>query len=93
MTISVIISPFSIPGTDPCTPLEVWPGTKDDAFVIVSQYVILPLFGATTTRPGSPPAVLAAKAAIGSGSVEAVDGNGNLKEKTSRGAGEEDEEL
>ena len=89
----MIVSPLSIPGTEPWTPLEVWPGTNDDAFVIVSQYVILPLLGATTTRPGSPPAVLAAKAAIGSGSAAATDGNGNLKEKTSRGAGEEVEEL
>ena len=69
LMISETVSPANIPGIEPWTPFDVCPGTKDEAFVIDSQYVILPLLGVTTTSPGSPPADRAANAAMGSGSL------------------------
>jgi hypothetical protein len=74
-------------------PLDVCPGTKDEAFAIDSQYVILPLLGVTTTSPGSPPADRAANAAIGSGSCTDDGGKGSLKEKMSLDAGDDEDEL
>jgi hypothetical protein len=74
-------------------PLDVCPGTKDEAFAIDSQYVILPLLGVTTTSPGSPPADRAANAAIGSGSCTVVGGKGSLKENMSLDAGDDEDEL
>ena len=61
--------------------------------MIDSQYVILPLAGVTTTSPGSPPADRAANAANGSGSRSDVGGKGNLKEKVSLAAGDDEDEL
>jgi hypothetical protein len=91
--ISDTVSPANIPGIEPWTPLDVCPGMKEEAFVIDSQYVILPLLGITTTSPGSPPADRAANAAIGSGSLADVGEKGNLKEKMSLDAGDDEDEL
>ena len=66
---------------------------NEDAFVIVSQYVILPLVGVITTNPGSPPADLAAKAASGSGSDVEDGENGNLNESKSFEDREEEDVL
>ena|SRR2546423_970976 len=93
LMISETVSPASMPGIEPCTPLDVCPGTKDEAFVIDSQYVILPLLGITTTSPGSPPADRAANAATGSGSRSDTGEKGNLKEKMSLEAGDGEDEL
>jgi len=93
LIISETVSPASIPGIEPWIPLDVWPGTKDEAFVIDSQYVIFPLAGVTTTRPGSPPADRAANAAMGSGSRSDVREEGSLNERISLEAGDDEDEL
>lgn len=50
---------------------------------MVSQYTTLPLFGVTTTSPGSLPTDLAANAPRGKGCVGPLGGKGNLNEKSS----------
>lgn len=50
---------------------------------MVSQYVILPLLGVTTTSPGSLSTDLAANMPRGKDSPGPLAGNGNLNEKMS----------
>lgn len=61
--------------------------------MMVSQYTTLPLFGVTTTSPGSLPTDLAANAPRGKGSVGPHGGNGNLNEKRSLVEGVVEDEL
>lgn len=60
---------------------------------MVSQYTILPLFGVTTTRPGSLPTALAAKIPNGRGSVDVAGAKGSLNENRSLVASVVDDEL